>query len=588
MKVLSHTRPSSAVPHLQRLAECLGIECECADITRTDLSTLIAPEPGSPGKAAVVVDVGSLKHESNQERLADIADQLGQYDANVLLLVSEPGESVDLFLQMLTTGAVRGRASAGRASKVSFSGSFSQELAGYSFSREATEALGLNLASAERAEIIMTLDQSPAFIHLLVGSASVFIWVTDTVFDVLRPLAAEKEFELVADRYIPAIIFLRFVLGDRCWHNPNPGAGLVIDDPLLEKNYGFIDFSRLLESARRNEYHITLAFIPWNHWRSRADKARMFLDHLDCFSVCIHGCDHTNKEYGSDDYEDLLGRNFVARRRMEQNRERTGLVCEPLMVCPQEQYSLEAMRALADSRQFTGLICTACMPRNLTAPGICGADLLLPAQDSYFGFPVFKRHYWSDISIFAMALFLGKPAILVEHHEFFRKGPGRVENFVSELSKTHHGIKWASLLETARRTHLRRRLSDSKYEVRFFTDDFQLEHGGQSPAAYRLIRRLPVTTLVRRVTVDGVETPFVQDGGWLAFGIQSDVAQVCQIKVEVPPVTPVKIHSPGIAYHASVAVRRGLSEFRDKVIARNEFLLRSAKLLAKTMKQTSD
>ena len=171
-------------------------------------------------------------------------------------------------------------------------------------------------------------------------------------------------------------------------------------------------------------YHVTLAFIPWNHWRSRAAQARMFLDHADCFSICAHGCDHTKKEFGSTDYEDLLSRNFVARQRMEQHRERTGLASEPLMVCPQEQYSLEAMRAFADSRQFIGVVCTACMPRNLAAPGICGADLLLPAQDSFFGFPVFKRHYWTDMSVFAMALFLGKPAILVEHHEFFRDGPG--------------------------------------------------------------------------------------------------------------------------------------------------------------------
>lgn len=588
MKLLSHSTPSSAVPHLQRLAECLGIVCECDDIAKMDLSALITPELGSPSKLAVVVDVGSLKHQSCRERLAEFAARLRQCDANVLALVTEPGESVDQFVQMLTAGEIRGVASAERACHVSFSGGFSRELAGHSFAREAAEALSLNLASAEKSEVIMTLDQSPAFIHLKVGSANVFIWATGAVLDVLRPLDAEKEFELTADTYIPAIIFLRFAFGDRCWHNPNPGVGLVIDDPLLEKNYGFIDFCGLLESARRHKYHVTLAFIPWNYWRGGAAKARMFLDHSDCFSVCIHGCDHTNREFGSDDYEDLLGRSFLARQRMERLRERTGLVCEALMVCPQEQYSLEAVRAFADSRQFTGLICSASMPRNLTAPGICGADLLLPAQDSFFGFPVFKRYYWSDISIFAMALFLGKPAISVEHHEFFRKGCGGAESFVSEVSRIRPNIKWVSLLKMARRTHLRRQLSDSKFEVRFFTDEFELEHSDQGPAEYRLIRRLPATTLVRRVTVDGIETQYVQEGGQLTFGVQADVARVFQIDVDVPPITPVRAYSRGIAYHASVAVRRGLAEFRDKVIARNDFFLRSAKLLARTMKQTGD
>ena len=184
------------------------------------------------------------------------------------------------------------------------------------------------------------------------------------------------------------------------------------------------------------------------------------------------------------------------------------MVSEPLMVCPQELYSLEAIRAFADSRQFIGVVCTACMPRNLTAPSICGADLLLPAQDSFFGFPVFKRHYWTGMSNFAMSLFLGKSAILVEHHEFFRNGPGAAENFVSELSKLNPRIQWTSLAETAKRTHLRRRLSENQHEVRFFTDDFNLEHAGETPAEYRLIRRIPATTIVRRLMVNGVETPF--------------------------------------------------------------------------------
>src|SRR5206468_5752393 len=101
------------------------------------------------------------------------------------------------------------------------------------------------------------------------------------------------------------------------------------------------------------------------------------------------------------------------RERMDRHADRTGLRCEPLMVCPQEQYSLEAMRAFSDSRQFIGLVCTACMPRDMTAPELTGADLLWPAQDLFFGFPVFKRHYSGDMSVFAVALFLGKPAILV-------------------------------------------------------------------------------------------------------------------------------------------------------------------------------
>jgi hypothetical protein len=55
----------------------------------------------------------------------------------------------------------------------------------------------------------------------------------------------------------------------------------------------------------------------------------------------------------------------------------------------------------------------------------------------------------------------------------------------------------------------------------------------------------------------------------------------------VAPIKPAKEYSAGIKYQASVAFRRGLSEFRDNVIARNDFVLRAARGLAKKMKQTS-
>ena len=588
MRVFFDTNPSPLIPHLRSLAECLGIACESADVAKAGLLDAIRRETGSNPGAPLVLDAGSLQHHSQPDQLAELAAHLDQCGANVLIVASGRGESVDRILRALTREAVRGLAG-GRAGRVSFSKSskaFSQELAGFSFAREPGESLGLDLAEGSPAQIIMSLDQLPALAFVKTGKTNVFIWATDTVFDMLRPLAADKEFEQAADQYLPAMIFLRSVLGDQCWRNPTPGAGLVIDDPLLKKSYGFINFPRLLASARNQKYHVTLAFIPWNYWRGSPAKARMFLDYADCFSVCAHGCDHTNKEFGSADYEDLLGRNFMASQRMGWHRDRTGLAGEPFMVCPQEQYSLEAMRAFADSRQFAGLVCTACMPRNLSAPRICGADLLLPAQDSFFGFPVFKRHYWTDISVFAMALFLGKPAILVEHHEFFRNGPGGAEKFAAELAAVRPNLQWTSLAETARRTHWRRRLSAGRHEVRFFTDDFQFDPEPETPAEYHLVRRVPETSPVRRVTANGAETPFVHEGNWLRFDLRPRAPQAIQVRVEVVPVRPQKEYSHGFKYQASVAFRRGLSEFRDNVIARNDFVLRLAKSLAKKMKQT--
>jgi hypothetical protein len=538
--------------------------------------------------SGIVLDVGSLKNTCDQDQLRELATLVSRCEAVVLLLVSEIDESANRFLQALTNNAVLGVVSAGSAERVIFpedSGILSAELSSHSYSRRPDKAVGLSISSAERVEIVMMLDHLPAFVRVCVGTASVFVWSTEEVFDVFQPLAAEREFEDATDEYVPAIIFMRWAFRELCWHNPNPGAGIVIDDPLLKKTYGFIKFPQLLASARKGQYHITLAFIPWNYWRGSEKTAAMFREHSDCFSICAHGCDHTNNEFKSTDYETLLHKNFIAKQRMEWHRQRTGLKGEPLMVCPQEQYSLEAMRAFSDSRQFLGLICTACMPRNLTSPEICGADLLFPAQDSFFGFPVFKRHYWNGMGIFAMALFLGKPAILVEHHEFFRNGPAGAEEFGRRLTELRPDLKWTSLVETVTRTHARRRVSDGKWEVRFFTDTFRMEHLLEKPAEYRFLRRIPETTVVERVLVGGKEVPFSRENGFLTFGTHTHHPQTLFVQVEVPPIKPIKAYSSGIKYQASVALRRGLSELRDNVIARNRFALKAGRLVLNSLKQ---
>ena len=590
MRVCYHKFPSVNLGYLANLANCLGISTELFEVQNSAAFVSAIEDAMSRSDAAVVLDVASLKEVCRQDDLDKVAALICHRNVSVLLLTTEVDKSADRFLQTLTHGIVLKGNHAGDVPRVDFPkgvGRLAGELSCQSYPRTPTKAIGLTLRSEAKADVIMKLGESPSFVRVLVSKANVFVWSSLRIFDAFRPLAAEKEFEDAADEYVPIIIFLRFAFGSQCWHNPAPGAGIVIDDPLLRKNYGFISFPQLLRSARKHEYHVTLAFIPWNHWRSRSKNVKIFREYADCFSICTHGCDHTKNEFGSTDYERLLCKNFLASRRMDWHRDKTRLGSEPLMVCPQERYSLEAMRAFADSRQFLGLVCTACMPRNLASPKISGADLLLPAQDSFYGFPVFKRHYWSGMPAFAMALFLDKPAILVEHHEFFRNGSARAEEFAQRLAELRPDLKWRSLAETVTRTHARRRVSKNKEEVRFFTDTFYLEHKLEQPMEFRLLRRLPEAQRVERVRVKGREVPFTRADGFLTFETHVQHPEALSVQVDVAQVKPTKFYSPGVKYQASVALRRGLSELRDNIISRNRIALKASQRLMKLLKSTA-
>lgn len=592
MRLIYHTTPSRNLENFSSLARCFGLTPEHLDISHHDGLASALNTPESAGDKDIVLDVASFCRKYKHEALTEAGKVLAGSEANVLLLVFESDSIIDSFLQSITNGAVCGAKLASRATSVSFPANcraFSGELSSFSFPRTAKPGLILEVPNSEKVNRVMLLDQSASYVHLQHGRTQMFIWSTENVFDMYQPLGAEKDFEEAADQYVPAIIYLRFALGKRCWHNPNAGAGIVIDDPLLKKHYGFIKFPQLLESAKNHRYHVTLAFIPWNHWRSSPKQVELFRRYSSCFSICSHGCDHLNNEFKSRDYDELLTKNFLARQRMQRHTERTGLECEPLMVCPQEQYSLEAMRAFADSRQFIGLVCTACIPKNLSSFETCGADLLLPAQDSFFGFPVFKRHYFEDgLFRFAMDLFLGKHAILVEHHEFFKNGPENAEKFVEWLANVRPDIQWTSLARIASGTHLVRHCAENEREVRFFTDAFNFEHKSEKALTYRFSRRIPDTAAIRHVLINDAPMDATQKNGYLSFEIQTSQPQTLRVQLDICPRKPLRLYTFGIKYHASVACRRFLSELRDNVIVRNATALRAGRFLARTLRQTSN
>jgi hypothetical protein len=111
-----------------------------------------------------------------------------------------------------------------------------------------------------------------------------------------------------------------------------------------------------------------------------------------------------------------------------------------------------------------------------------------------------------------------------------------------------------------------------------------LEHGLEESVEYRLLRRIPEATAVERVLVEGKEVPFARENGFLTFETHAHRPQTLSVQVPVAPIKPTKAYSFGVKYQASVALRRGLSEFRDNIVARNRFALKASRLLMRSLK----
>jgi hypothetical protein len=463
---------------------------------------------------------------------------------------------------------------------------FSRQLAGLSFSvRHRASIQTLELASdSPSTKVIMRAHNCPVFVRTARGSCQVFVLAPPEMPDIEEQISRQHGVEERYDLIIPILITLRFCFGDACWHAPESTARLIIDDPLLNKRYGYLDYRTLLESMSDVRYGTSIAFIPWNYRRTSRRTASCLFGAGRNLSICVHGCDHTNKEFAITDQSLLDYKASVALARMQQHHTRTGLPFEPVMVFPQGRFSVQAMFALRSNR-YLAAVNSTCFPADLP-DSLPMADFLQPAITRFYGVPLFMRRYPKRVIDSAFDLFLGRPVLLVEHHQYFREGPEKLEEFIQQLHRCEPGLSWPRLAPQLTRSCLMRRASDDSVEVRFFTPRFQFWNGKSGSRRFLLSKHEPNASLIHSVLVDGKEMPFSFKESFLQLDIHLDANHMTEVEILDHPRRPGAAYHPPITHNLSVLARRALSEFRDNALVRHPRLLQLATRVACGLKAT--
>lgn len=361
----------------------------------------------------------------------------------------------------------------------------------------------------------------------------------------------------------------------------------MIDDPVLRHKYGMLNFARLFESMRQHRYSATVAYIPWNQWRTSRSTASFFRKAEERFSICVHGCDHANNEYGSRDGDYLEQKSLLAMRRMRRHEDRTGLGFEPIMVFPQGRFSTACFRGLRSS-DFVAAINSTRFPLDRDAAPVSLCELLLPTFNQIYGFPVFLRHYLKSPFPFLLDLFLGRPAFVVEHHEFFQQGFPSLEALANRLNECEPDLAWGSLAETVERTCWKRAVSPERWEVRFFTDTFCITNNSQQQLSYRLLKEDPDTESVASLVFNGRTVPIGRSDRCIEIEtslLPGETARIQLYRPKTPSSTSVR---GGIVYVGKVLVRRALSEFRDEFLSKHPAMLAPATQIVRLLKATGD
>jgi hypothetical protein len=380
-------------------------------------------------------------------------------------------------------------------------------------------------------------------------------------------------------RLVPQAMALRYAAADECWRPGDSHASIIIDDPLLRKNYGFLNFESLLCLAEQYNFHATIAFIPHNFRRNSPQVTRIIKENPARLSICFHGNDHTEGEFASTDTTLLNTLLRIAEDRMRLHQQLTGLPCDRVMVFPQGNFSREAMKVLK-LHDFSAAVNTVPYPMGEQVQLTIG-ELAQPAVVRYGGFPLFLRKPIRKIQScdIAFNVFFGRPVFIVEHHEIFQH-PESLAEIATKINAVAPDVHWSNLAAAVSKSFLTRRTPDGIYHIRAFSSTLQISNDSGS------IRRYSIEW---GDCFEGASVEQVLMDGTRCRGVEID-DEGLRLSVELGPCSSrtfslvyrnahTNVKSLGLRWNAKAFLRRRLSEVRDNYLSKNQHLLRAAKTL---------
>jgi len=576
--VLCWNTPRTSDRSACKIAAFLGAETRVISLTTATMRDGASIRKLVPRCSCIIVDAETLANAADaiQPGVAEVCD-LTDLAPHIFVFGFQPTERHDAVLRALSADGFRGvQPLADGDQEFRVTGSHRElcgQFSGLSFvavnsSREHSFLQGAN---GRQQDVIIQAGDKPFFVSAGNGASRVFLLACGELADLDEKVGRDCRPLSWFSRLVPLMMFLRGALGNRIWHNDQPTACFIIDDPLLTSRYGFLEYGRLLELMRARRFSVSVAFIPQNYRKSSKTVAALISSNSGPFSVCVHGCDHTWGEFESTNLESLRGKAQLALERMQAHQRLHGIAFDDVMIFPQGLFSAEGVTALRASG-YLAAVNSDVFPSNTTKT-LALRELLEVAVTAFDNFPLFGRRYPNNLAEFAFDLFMGKPAFATEHHGYFRDGYAALETFVEQLNRLDKRLEWTSLSTACSRASLARIGENGDVHVQFYTDRFTLTNTEDRTQDYVLLQRRTLDEKPPSVTIDGCEWACEKEDGRLKIRVSLDAGQSARIRV-LPEGSEI-MSTPWRGtktYNAGVRMRRLLCEFRDNYIDTNATL----------------
>jgi hypothetical protein len=546
--------------------------------------SLDADFPGHPGTDACLVIHSSVIESYCNSRSISARDfgALATGYAQLLVYGLRACEFDTELVKALSSGRLHSIQSAKPGSAYSCSlqsGAFCGPFAGLTFGK--TDAVNDRVMVPGEAgsgvEAAIAIDEKP-FVAIVKEERTTAIFIASGELTDLDMEVGKTPLAEYFSRFVPWVMALRYLGGENCWHPLYSQASVIVDDPLLRKNYGFLNFKSLLAMAESRNFHAALAFIPHNFRRSASGTVKLFLENPTRLSICFHGNDHTGAEFASPDSDFLNVLLENAEARMKLHQKQTGLTCDPVMVFPQGKFSIAAMDALS-AHNFYAAVNTEHQPLQDNS-SLTLRELVQPAVLRYKQFPLFLRKSVDKFTRedIAFDAYLGRPVLIGVHHQDF-KDVEPLLHLVDEINRLIPQIQWSNLATVVSRALLFRKMPNQCQEIGVYARAARID----ARIAREKTCLLEWRGLVDSARFDGV----LANGAAHAFERADNSIRV---RTEIPangsaifslvgPAGKASNRRLDVKWKLKAFVRRRLSEFRDDHLYRNPWMLQTAKAI---------
>src|SRR4029077_17286709 len=294
----------------------------------------------------------------------------------------------------------------------------------------------------------------------------------------------------------------------------------------------------------------------WN-WR-RTEKRTVELFHLrpDRLSLCIHGCDHTAKEFGERSTAVLNKRINVANHRMRLLGGRTQLLPNGVMLFPQGAFSESAARALK-LNGFVAAVNTEVVPVHKEENKTIVGDLFGQAIMKYASFPMFTRRYLAHgVENFPFDGLLGKPCFIAAHHDDFAGDARILLDVIAKLNSVNWKLRWRSFGEAIRGCFSFRDGGDSSRWVQMYGTTLVYRNSQSSGHGTIFRKEEGDWHRVKAVTVNRLPVDYLHHGGYLRFEAMIPPNENAEVRILYAAESNLASREEGINYRAKAVLRR--------------------------------